>query len=117
MAQTATKKHVANLQHVVHIGAHVPVDRFSIVNGPKLKECKEIQKELHRRASERGHPRVSVMFTFVTGASKSEFRRIVEVYSFWEVSSGAYAFTALFNNNDMSGVYDVNTKTGTFAVS
>lgn len=100
------------------IVAHVPVDKFEIVNGASAGKCMEVQETL---AAVRGYPRfadgqvtVDLVFTLKTPASEATFRRTLHMADIFNVKNDAFSFTAIFSGCVVSGVYDMKTKTGWF---
>ena len=90
--------------------AHVPVDRFEIINGPSAAKCLEIFEKM-RLHFDKG---VDVPFTLKTAASKSSFRRKIHITDIYGVNVGLFSFTANFANRVVVGTYNVRTHTGWF---
>ena len=96
-----------------YVNAHVPVDMFEIVNGPSAAKCLEIQASLGLLSSFDA-TYADAEFTLKTPASQSTFRRKLSVARIFSVKDGSFSFTAIFNNQIVSGKYNVGTRQGWF---
>lgn len=97
--------------------AHVPVDRFEIVNGPSATACVEIVSNLLQQVLRRtsGDPLgVEVTFTLKTAASSQEFKRPMKIIDLGEPMNGEVSFVAIFSARVVSGVYHMGKRKGWF---
>ncbi len=89
--------------------AHVPVDRFDIVDGPGAARCMAGQERLYFAQTY-----VDLVFTLKTAASTDTFRRTLKMTTIFVVQGSTFNFTAIFSGRVVSGVYDMKTRTGYF---
>jgi len=90
--------------------AHVPVDRFDIVDGPGAIRWVQVQGQL----THHGKTYVNLRFTLSTAASAATFYRALKVASIFAVHDNEFNFTAHFSGRVVSGVYDMSKRTGWF---
>lgn len=90
--------------------AHVPVDRFDVVDGPGAIKCMSALEQLAKKLTEY----VNLVFTLKTAASTKTFRRTLTVATIFSVENNAFAFTAIFCGRVVSGVYNMKSRTGYF---
>lgn len=95
--------------------AHIPVDRFDIVNGPGATKWVELQAALVGKAGS-SHPYVEALLTLKTLASGTSFRRTLKMATIFNVKDGVFEFTAIFNDFGVSGVYNMKSRTGWFSL-
>lgn len=90
--------------------AHVPVDRFDIVDGAGAVRCMAVQERLYANSQ----TYVDLVFTLKTAASTNTFRRTLKMVTIFAVEGSTFNFTAIFCGRVVSGVYDMKTRTGYF---
>jgi hypothetical protein len=101
------------LKAITDLIAHIPVDQFDIVDGPKLARCMQAMDGLDPQADKYA----DLTFTLKTQASNSSFIRRLKMATIYNVlDDGSFSFTAIFSNRIVSGVYYSNTRTGWFSL-
>lgn len=93
--------------------AHVPVDRFDIVDGPRHVKWMAMMERLGR-STDQNPVYVHLALTLTTAASNTPFRRGVALATIFDVKGDVFSFTALFSGRVVSGVYNMETRTGWF---
>ena len=93
------------------IMAHVPVDRFEIVDGPDAAKVLEVKARLLAVSRYEW-----LTFTLLTAASAERFNLSLAVTSIFNVTEDAFDFTATFRNVIVSGTYDKKEMTGWFSL-
>lgn len=106
----------STLFRVSDLVAHVPVDKFDIVNGPSPSRCLQLMEELRPMWKTDHEPTyVEQLFTLTTPASASAFRRNLRLATVFDVQQdGSFTFTAIFNGRIVSGIYSPHTRKGWF---
>jgi hypothetical protein len=100
------------LKAIPDLVAHVPVDHFDIVDGPRSERCMHVMDALNH-----GVEYVDQLFTLKTLASNSSFQRKLKLASvFCVLEDGSFNFTAVFCNRVISGIYEPKTRTGYFSL-
>lgn len=107
----------------VAVFAHVPVDRFEIVDGPSrarstdIEEALRIIDELGIRHDEDGYPYYDQEFTLLTSASTTKFGRTLQLATIFDhQTDGNFCFTGVFSGKVVSGWYNPNTRKGWFTL-
>lgn len=96
--------------------AHVPVDKFYIVNGPSSARCRQLLEQLRQLAQTSDEPYVEQLFTLHTLASSTSFRRRLRLVGAYSLDhDGAFTFTALFSGSRVSGLYTPGARKGWFS--
>ncbi len=104
----------STLNFPTEIMAHVPVGRFDVVNGPGVLKCMEALGKLHTARIARQEIYIGLDFTLKTLASNQEFKRTLKMATIFDVRGNTFAYTAIFCNCIVSGVYNMSTRKGWF---
>ncbi|MBL8159415.1 hypothetical protein JNJ66_03080 [Candidatus Saccharibacteria bacterium] len=90
---------------------HIPVDILHIVGGPSNLQFTEVMDQLNAGGTES----VELVFTLKTGASTTAFTARLAVCSIGETDEGTYGFVVVYNDWELSGVYNTETGNGHLA--
>ena len=102
--------------------AHVPVDRFTISNGPGARACFVLRDKLAQMREKEASTHdgvcgyVEMTLQLTTVASEIPFSRKLAIAEFFGVKHDEFQFTAIFSGKVVSGVYNMRTRDGWFSL-
>lgn len=103
----------------VAVFAHVPVDRFEIVDGPSREKwfirAFILVDAMHKDPADPDFPYWQQEFTLLTAASTTRFGRQLKLTAIFNAQSNVdFCFTALFAGRIVFGRYNPTTRKGWF---
>ena len=90
---------------------HVPVDRFTVIDGPGRRAFSKLPKE-DRSGQMRSGKNIFVEFTLTTPASKLSFTRDVELCAIVSGEGNKLLLLGIFCGELVNIDYDVHTRSG-----
>lgn len=90
---------------------HVPVDRFTIVDGPGKRALRKLPRE-NRSGQMRSGTSIVGEFTLTTPASKTSFKREVELQAVVSGEGSKLLLLGIFSGEIVNLDYDTHTRCG-----